>query len=137
LNKAGYFSYIFSTSGCSFSIERIVSYHPFSGDTRVIVIDPADLMTEGVRELLESGLDDDPARDRVDVQSGDAGLHRAAGLLDGGLGVGQRGDGLAGDLLDELARAIGAGRAFAAGLVLGFQVPRPITPSAVGPNLSR
>jgi DNA polymerase-3 subunit delta' len=42
-------------------IERIVAYHPFSGDSRVIVIDPADLMTEDASAAILKTLEEPPA----------------------------------------------------------------------------
>ena len=42
-------------------IERIVAYHPFSGDRRVIIIDPADLMTENASAAILKTLEEPPA----------------------------------------------------------------------------
>ncbi len=42
-------------------IERIVAYHPFSGDSRVIIIDPADLMTEDASSAILKTLEEPPA----------------------------------------------------------------------------
>ncbi len=42
-------------------IERIVAYHPFSGDERVIIIDPADLMTEDASAAILKTLEEPPA----------------------------------------------------------------------------
>jgi DNA polymerase III subunit delta' len=42
-------------------IERIVAYHPFSGDRRVIIIDPADLMTEDAAAAILKTLEEPPA----------------------------------------------------------------------------
>lgn len=42
-------------------IERIVAYHPFSGDERIIIIDPADLMTEDASAAILKTLEEPPA----------------------------------------------------------------------------
>jgi len=42
-------------------IERVVAYHPFSGDRRVIIIDPADLMTEDASAAILKTLEEPPA----------------------------------------------------------------------------
>ena len=42
-------------------IGRIVSYHPFSGNTRVIIIDPADLMTEDCSAAILKTLEEPPS----------------------------------------------------------------------------
>jgi DNA polymerase-3 subunit delta' len=42
-------------------IERIVAYHPFSGDVRVIIIDPADLMTEDAAAAILKTLEEPPS----------------------------------------------------------------------------
>jgi DNA polymerase-3 subunit delta' len=42
-------------------IERIVAYHPFSGDKRVIIIDPADLMTDDASAAILKTLEEPPA----------------------------------------------------------------------------
>ncbi len=42
-------------------IERIVAYHPFSGESRVIIIDPADLMTEDASAAILKTLEEPPA----------------------------------------------------------------------------
>jgi DNA polymerase III subunit delta' len=42
-------------------IERIVAYHPFSGAERIIIIDPADLMTEDASAAILKTLEEPPA----------------------------------------------------------------------------
>jgi DNA polymerase-3 subunit delta' len=42
-------------------IERIVAYHPFSGESRIIIIDPADLMTEDASSAILKTLEEPPA----------------------------------------------------------------------------
>lgn len=42
-------------------IERIVAYHPFSGSGRVIIIEPADLMTEDASAAILKTLEEPPA----------------------------------------------------------------------------